>query len=239
MARICRQVPTRPPRPGDMNRPRESNYLVAGCRPWSRLVLDERVSDLPGRWHFAKDREALMRLLVLAAHPDDEVLGCGGTMARLAAERAEVHVYILREGVTSRYDSRELADETLLRALQEESREARRLLGVDEVEQHGLPDNRFDAEALLDVIKVVEKLIGRIDPEVIYTHHGGDLNIDHRIVHQAVLVAARPVTSGGIRDVYAWEVPSSTNGLSTRSNPASGPTSSLISATRSTKRLKR
>jgi len=151
-----------------------------------------------------------MRVLVLAAHPDDEVLGCGGTMARLVNDGAEVHVHILGEGATSRYDSSELADESLLRALREEAQQAGRLLGVGEVEVHDLPDNRFDAEALLDIIKVVEGLVQRIDPQIIYTHHGGDLNIDHRIVHQAVLVASRPVTTGGVRDVYAWEVLSST-----------------------------
>jgi LmbE family N-acetylglucosaminyl deacetylase len=151
-----------------------------------------------------------MRVLVLAAHPDDEVLGCGGTMARLVNDGAQVHVHILGEGVTSRFESRGAADESLLRALHEESQRAGQLLGVDVVELHDLPDNRFDAEALLDIIKVVEQLVHRIDPEVIYTHHGGDLNIDHRIVHQAVLVATRPVTAGGVRDVYACEVPSST-----------------------------
>lgn len=151
-----------------------------------------------------------MRVLVLAAHPDDEVLGCGGTMARLVSDGAQVHVHILGEGITSRFDSRGLADESLLLALHEEAQEAGRVLGVNEVELHDLPDNRFDTEALLDVVKVVERLIQRIGPQVIYTHHGGDLNIDHRIVHQAVLVAARPVAAESVRDVYACEVPSST-----------------------------
>ncbi len=151
-----------------------------------------------------------MRVLVVAAHPDDEVLGCGGTLALLAQEGHETAVTILGEGVTSRYPTREAADEELLRSLQTQSRKVAEMLGAREVRLHNLPDNRFDTVPLLEVVKLVEGDISDARPDVVYTHHGGDLNIDHRITHQAVLTATRPVAGQGVREVYAFEVPSST-----------------------------
>jgi LmbE family N-acetylglucosaminyl deacetylase len=151
-----------------------------------------------------------LRVLVIAAHPDDEVLGCGGTLALLAQEGHETAVTILGEGVTSRYPTREAADEKLLRSLQAQSREVAEMLGAREVRLHNLPDNRFDTMPLLEVVKLVEGDISDARPDVVYTHHGGDLNIDHRITHQAVLTATRPLPGQRVREVYAFEVPSST-----------------------------
>ena len=147
---------------------------------------------------------------VIAAHPDDEVLGCGGTIARLSREGREIYIAILGEGVTSRYDQREQANKTLMDALRTTSRRVGELLGVKDVLAYDLPDNRFDTVPLLDVVKIVEDLIARFTPEVIYTHHGGDLNIDHTVVHRAVLTATRPTQGQPVREIYAFEVPSST-----------------------------
>ncbi len=151
-----------------------------------------------------------MRVLVVAAHPDDEVLGCGGTLALLAQEGHETAVTILGEGVTSRYPTRATADEELLRSLQKQSRKVAEILGAREVRLHNLPDNRFDTMPLLEIVKLVEGDISDSRPDVVYTHHGGDLNIDHRITHQAVLTATRPLAGQRVREVYAFEVPSST-----------------------------
>lgn len=148
------------------------------------------------------------RILVVAAHPDDEVLGCGGTLARQAREGSEVYIAILGEGSTSR--QRADADASGVAELQAQSLEVAGLLGVREVFHCGLPDNRFDTLPLLDVVRAVEDLIAKVSPEVIYTHHGGDLNIDHVIVNRAVLTAARPLEGQSVRDIYAFEVPSST-----------------------------
>jgi LmbE family N-acetylglucosaminyl deacetylase len=164
-----------------------------------------------------------MKVLVIAAHPDDEVLGCGGTLARLSDDGADVHVHILGEGVTSRFERRDLADRESLASLQEQAREAGRIVGAAQVELHSLPDNRFDAEALLDIVKIVERLVDRIEPEVVYTHHGGDLNVDHQIVHRAVLTATRPAATPEVREVYAWEVPSSTEWAFQRLEPCFKP----------------
>jgi LmbE family N-acetylglucosaminyl deacetylase len=151
-----------------------------------------------------------MTILVVAAHPDDEVLGCGGTIARLAKEGHDVYIAILGEGITSRYERREQADRGMVEALHARSREVADLLGAKDLFVYDLPDNRFDTVPLLDVVKVIEGLVKRFQPQVIYTHHGGDLNIDHVVVHRAVLTATRPIQGQSVLDVYAFEVPSST-----------------------------
>jgi LmbE family N-acetylglucosaminyl deacetylase len=151
-----------------------------------------------------------VRILVIAAHPDDEVLGCGAAIARFAREGHAVHVAILSEGISSRSASRADADPSLLSDLRENSREAAKLLGAQEPKLFGLPDNRFDTVPLLDVVKLVEEMIELVSPDAVYTHHGGDLNVDHRLVNQAVLAATRPIGGCPVKDVYACEVPSAT-----------------------------
>lgn len=151
-----------------------------------------------------------MRVLVIAAHPDDEILGCGGTMARLAKEGHEVFISIMAEGITSRSDSREQADPEQIKNLHQRSRQAACLIGSRDLVHHGLPDNRLDTVPLLDVIKVVEKRIQELSPDRIYTHHGGDLNIDHGVVHRAVLTATRPMQGHPVRELYLFEIASST-----------------------------
>lgn len=153
-----------------------------------------------------------MKILIVAAHPDDEVLGCGGTIARLARDGHEVYIAILGEGITSRYERRQEqeAEKPLIEELHTRSREVGRYLSVKDIFLFSLPDNRFDTVPLLDIIKMVENLIGNLQPDVIYTHHSGDLNIDHQIVHRAVLTAARPLKSCPVKEIYAFEVPSST-----------------------------
>jgi LmbE family N-acetylglucosaminyl deacetylase len=151
-----------------------------------------------------------MKVLVIAAHPDDEVLGCGGTIARLVKEGHHVHIAILAEGITSRYSQREDVDSSLLQNLHAKSREAATALGVGDLSLHGLPDNRMDTMSLLDVVKIVESLIENISPLRIYTHHGGDLNVDHAVVSRAVLTATRPLPGCPVKELYLFEIPSST-----------------------------
>jgi len=151
-----------------------------------------------------------MTILVIAAHPDDEVLGCGGTIARLAQEGHDLYIAILGEGITSRYRRQEDADQSSVKLLHTCSRKVAELLGAKDVFMYSLPDNRFDTLALLDVVNIIEELITRLRPRVIYTHHRGDLNIDHAVVHRAVLTATRPVADSTVKEIYAFEVPSST-----------------------------
>ena len=151
-----------------------------------------------------------MKILVIAAHPDDEVLGCGGTIARLVSEGKQVYIAILGEGITSRYDQRSEADQTSMQRLHSHSRQVAEMLGAQDLFAYGLPDNRFDTVPLLDIVKIIEDLVEKLSPEVIYTQHGGDLNVDHSIIYRATLIATRPMVGGSVKAVYAYEVASST-----------------------------
>jgi LmbE family N-acetylglucosaminyl deacetylase len=164
-----------------------------------------------------------MRVLVVAAHPDDEILGCGGTMARLAREGHEVRAAILAEGLSSRYAHREDADPGQLQHLHAQAQQAASKVGARESVLCKLPDNRLDTVPLLEVVKVVEELVARFQPEVIYTHHPGDLNVDHGVVHRAVLTATRPVAGQCVSEIYAFEVPSSTEWAFQRLEPSFRP----------------
>lgn len=152
-----------------------------------------------------------MNVMVVAAHPDDEVLGCGGTIAKLVSEGHQVTVGILGEGVTSRSDQRADVDQSALAVLQGQATHASRSLGVHEVIFGGLPDNRFDSVPLLEIVKLIERWIGKVKPSRVYSQHGGDLNIDHSVTYRATLTATRPTGAGcGVCEVLAYEVPSST-----------------------------
>jgi LmbE family N-acetylglucosaminyl deacetylase len=164
-----------------------------------------------------------MTVLVVAAHPDDEVLGCGATISRLASEGQEVVIAILGEGATSRSANRDVADVALVDGLADRAREVGTLLGAAEVRLFGLPDNRFDSVDLLDVVKIVEGIVDDLRPAIILTHHGGDLNVDHGITHRAVLTATRPVAGAPVMGIYAFEVPSATEWAFHRQAPAFQP----------------
>ena len=152
----------------------------------------------------------LRSTLILAAHPDDEVLGCGGTIARRVREGARVTIAILGEGITSRYARREDAAGAQLADLHGNSHRAAALLGVTDVRLFNLPDNRFDTVPLLDVVKIVEGLVEELQPQELFTQHGGDLNVDHLVTYRAALTATRPMAGRPVRTVYAYEVASST-----------------------------
>lgn len=149
--------------------------------------------------------------LTVAAHPDDEVLGCGGTMARLAEEGWQVHALILAEGATDRAAVRNRAGhQAELSDLARAAQAAASALGIAGVRLLAFPDNRMDGVELLDVVKQVEVEIERLKPQRIYTHHRDDLNVDHRTVHDAVSAATRPQPGACVREVLTFEVPSAT-----------------------------
>ncbi len=149
-------------------------------------------------------------VLVVAAHPDDEILGCGATAARLVHEGREVYFAVLGEGITSRHKNREAADPKSLSLLHRHAHAAAAVIGAKDIFLYQLPDNRLDTVPLLQVVKIVEELLEKIKPEVVYTHHPGDLNVDHGVIHRAVLTATRPMAGQPVREIYAFEVPSST-----------------------------
>lgn len=151
-----------------------------------------------------------MSVLVISAHPDDEVLGCGGTIAQMAREGQDVYIAIIGEGMTSRYSDRESADRDMLSGLHSRSHQVATFLGAKDLFMFNLPDNSFDTVPLLNVVKVIETLIAKLEPHSVYTQHGGDLNIDHVITYRATLTATRPMLGTPVKRVYAYEVPSST-----------------------------
>lgn len=151
------------------------------------------------------------KVLVIAAHPDDEILGSGGTIALHTAKGDRVTILILAEGLTSRGLERNLEFwDAELKKLQNTARKAAEVVGVTDVRFGGLPDNRMDSINLLDVVKIIESVIDEIQPNIIYTHHYGDLNIDHQITHQAVMTAARPLPNSPVKQILFFEVPSAT-----------------------------
>ena len=154
---------------------------------------------------------AMNQVLVVAAHPDDEVLGCGGTIARHVDSGDQVQLLIVGEGSTSRQQERDrakLRDE--LSFLAKAAHIAGSILGVAGVELLDLPDNRFDSLDRLDLIKIIEERIREHQPEVVYVHHVGDVNVDHRRLHEAVVTACRPTPNHVVRRLLSFEIASST-----------------------------
>ena len=132
-------------------------------------------------------------------------------MAAHAAKGDTVHVLVVAEGATSRDARREPEDrESELTRLKAAASRAASVIGAEEPQLLGLPDNRLDSIPLLDVIKPIEAVVETVVPEIVYTHHAGDLNVDHRIVHQAVVTACRPLPGSPVKALYAFETVSST-----------------------------
>lgn len=143
-----------------------------------------------------------MSVLVIAAHPDDETIGMGGTIAKHVQEGDDVYVCILSEGVTSRHKEIERQKECALAAT--------RILGVKETIFLDFPDQRLDGVPLLSIIQPLEACIERVRPHIVYTLHRGDANQDHQVAYRATLVATRPVGNSSIKKVLCYEAPSST-----------------------------
>lgn len=151
------------------------------------------------------------RILIVAAHPDDEILGCGGTMARLSDDGAETYALILGEGKTSR-EASSLNDKmnNEKAELKREAQKANSIVGCKHVIFKDFPDNRFDSIDLIDIVKSIETLKREIKPNMIFTHYYNDLNIDHKITYNAVLTATRPMEEESVKSIYAFEILSST-----------------------------
>ncbi|KAA9410364.1 PIG-L family deacetylase [Haloarcula hispanica] len=163
-----------------------------------------------------------MNVLCVVAHPDDEILGVGGTLARHANAGDDVHIAILSNGVMSRYDSDEAAqseiDERSMRA-----REACEIIGGS-VEVCDFPDNSFDTVPLLDIVQTIEGEIKEHNPEIVYTHHHGDLNVDHELACRATITATRPLSDSCVDRVLAFETLSATEWAVPKSSNAFQPT---------------
>jgi len=144
-------------------------------------------------------------VLVVAAHSDDEALGCAGTIAKHIAAGDKVHLLFMTDGVGAREGIR---GEEVER--QEASQRVAEVLQVTSMQNLNFPDNKMDTVSLLDVTQAVEEKIAILQPTIVYTHHIGDVNIDHQITHKAVMTACRPQPLFCVKEIYAFEVLSST-----------------------------
>ena len=154
-----------------------------------------------------------MKILVIAAHPDDEVLGCGATIAKHTRKGDIVDVLILGDGITARYEENELNKLEVIDQVKEMEKqvfEVGNVLGINKLQLEGFNCGRFDKIPLINFVKIIEKKIEEFKPNRIYTHDLNDVNIDHGIVFKAVQTATRPLDGASVKEIYTMEILSST-----------------------------
>lgn len=145
-------------------------------------------------------------VLVVAAHSDDEVLGCGGALRRHVESGHRVAAVHLTDGVGSRRSGAREEVERRRKA----SERAAAVIGYEWVARGDFPDNALDSVPLLEVVQFVEDVVAEVEPQIVYTHHGGDLNVDHQVAFRAALTALRPQPGAPRPEIRSFEVPSST-----------------------------
>lgn len=152
------------------------------------------------------------KVLIVAAHPDDELLGLGASMNRLINNYdINTHVVILGEGITSRSEDRDINKwKKELKEHRKNIYSAQKIIGYHSLSIYDFPDNRFDSVDLLDIVKVIEKEKSNFNPEIIFTHHGGDVNIDHQRTFESVITACRPMSNENVKAIITFETPSGT-----------------------------
>lgn len=144
------------------------------------------------------------RVAVIAAHPDDELLGIGGTLARHVRNGDEVHAVVVADGAGSRYPAE------LVATLEKQARRAAEVIGFTSLQFLSLPDQRLDAVPLIETTQRLEGVLDEIEPETVYTHFPEDVNSDHRLVARCAWTACRPYARPGLRKFAVFETPSST-----------------------------
>lgn len=146
------------------------------------------------------------KVLVVAAHPDDEVLGCGGTISRHVGFGDQVHVITMTDGVSSRLG----ATDEQIQKRKNSMENSLKILGCSSSQNLGFDDNQLDSTLLLRIVRKIERVFSELKPDVVYTHHHNDLNVDHRLTHDAVMTASRPMPGCSIKELYGFEILSST-----------------------------
>jgi len=146
------------------------------------------------------------KILVISAHPDDETLGMGGTIAKNTSNGDSVHVLIITDGSSSQY----VKYKDMIKKKKAEAEKSMKILGVEKIEFNTLPDMKLDTIAHIDINTIIEKKIEDYKPSIVYTHHWGDINKDHRLVFQSTMVAVRTTPNQPVKEIYTYEIPSST-----------------------------
>ncbi|RDU22107.1 PIG-L deacetylase family protein [Anaerosacchariphilus polymeriproducens] len=147
----------------------------------------------------------MSNILVIAAHPDDEIYGMGGTIAKLADQGHKVYTLIVTEGCSMQYPG----ETEKIAMKKEEAIKANELLGVKKVIFGELPDMKLDSIPHVQINGVIENAVRELQPDIVYTHHFGDVNKDHKMVYESTLVAVRPLHTQCVKEVYCYQVPSS------------------------------
>ena len=163
-----------------------------------------------------------MKVLVIVAHPDDEVLGMGGTLRKLSVKNHDIKVVFLATGIAARRsdkfrnETKYEINKTLIKKMEEQIKKLRldakralKILGIKNIEFFNFPDNEMDMVSNLEITKTIENIIKKFKPDVIYTHTKNDINVDHRAIFNATITATRPNTRANVKKVICFEVPSS------------------------------
>ena len=151
----------------------------------------------------------MKKVLVIAAHPDDEVMGLGGTIAKLSAQGVECHLLIVTDGSSSQYRESDHLGE-IIEAKKTETKDCAYMLGFRSIHYGELPDMKLDTTPHIVINQVIEKVIDEVQPDTVFTHFWGDVNRDHQEVYKSTLVAVRPVMGQVVKELYCYRVPSST-----------------------------
>lgn len=149
------------------------------------------------------------KALVVAAHPDDEILGCGGTIAKLISKGSKVKILFMSNGVSSRSSNIKNSIKNRKNAAKKSSK----FLGCLNPIFYDFPDNKMDSVPLLKIIKKIENVINDFKPDTIFTHFNLDLNVDHQVTSKAVITAARPQRLCSVKNIFFFEILSSTEWL--------------------------
>ena len=149
----------------------------------------------------------MKKILIIVAHPDDETIGCGGTIAKHVHNKDKVFCVSFTDGVSSRGASNINKKKRVTSKLK-----ASKILGFNWINNtHVFKDNQLDTYPLIKFVKIIEKIKKKINPDIIYTHNSSDLNIDHKVISNATSVAFRPQPNEKFRKIIAFEIPSSTD----------------------------
>lgn len=157
-----------------------------------------------------KKKTKRRKILVVVAHPDDEVLGCGGTIAKYVKDGNKVYCLFLGKGKSSRNLGNKSSLKKEQGILEKEARKAAEILGISEIFFKDFPDQRYDTVPFLEIVKAAEGVKNKVKPDIVFTHHQGDLNLDHQITFKAVLTVCRPLKDETVKELYSFEIPSST-----------------------------
>lgn len=152
-------------------------------------------------------------ILIISAHPDDDILGCGGFLAKIKNKNLNVKIIFLAEGSSCRYKINDQNKNIIHKTIEDRNRcalKALNYLGIKNVSFFNLKCGSLDTYPILDISKIIENEISKFNPDTIFTHHENDLNNDHKIVFRATLQATRPGALNFVKFLYSYEVISST-----------------------------